>query len=548
LRELLAMILALIGHLGGCSSQVDATARPNILLIVADDLGYTDIGPFGGEIETPNLDELAKAGVRLTSFYAAPTCSPARAMLLTGVDSHRAGLGTMAERRTEVHEGIPGYEGYISDKVLTIAEWLQQAGYRTYMTGKWHLGLTPETNPASRGFDRSFALLNGAAFHLSDKPYADPELTGKDKADYTEDGLAVELPADFYSTQFFAERLIQYIDEDRDQHEPFFAYLAFTAPHFPLQAPRSSIAKYAGHYDDGYEVAYANRLRRMVNLELVSTADEFPQPKWRANWASLSEDERKIEARRMETYAAMIGDMDRYIGRVIDYLKEIGEYERTLILFMSDNGVEGRNVAASIRSLGTWPDRCCAHDLESFGTDNSYVWLGPNWGVVSSGPLRDQKGSTFEGGIRVPAIVAYASGELAMSTTREFITIRDVLPTILDVVTEDGGSPLIPDADHYRPDGKSLMPYLRGDAGSVHGANYVAAWELSGRCAVRRGDWKLVRDGKPPDKGNWSLYNLNDDPWEQNDISEVRPDIFEELILHWEAYRESNGVYVVDGF
>ena len=221
-----AVLLAACFFATGCESESVPSAaaddRPNILLIVADDLGYSDLGSYGGEISTPRLDQIAEHGHRFGSFYAAPTCSPARAMLLTGMDSHRVGLGTMAERRTAVHEGLDGYEGYLSTGVPTVAELLRDAGYRTYMTGKWHLGYDPETNPAARGFDRSFALLDGGAFHLSDLPQADPETSGKPKARYTRDGKAATLPNDYYSTEFFANQLIDFLDEDMSSDSPFF--------------------------------------------------------------------------------------------------------------------------------------------------------------------------------------------------------------------------------------------------------------------------------------------------------------------------------------
>ncbi|MEM8981799.1 MAG: arylsulfatase [Pseudomonadota bacterium] len=541
----LALVLSTI-LFAACGTEKPLPAvsdnRPNILLIVADDLGYSDLGVYGSEIETPIIDSLASSGTVLTNFYAAPTCSPSRAMLLTGIDSHRVGLGTMMERRTDVHVGRPGYEGQLRTDVLTIAERLRTTGYRTYMAGKWHLGHTAETNPAARGFDRSFALLDGGAFHMNSRPQANPVLSGIDVARYTEDGRPVALPDNYYSTQHFTDRLLTYIGDLSGRRKPFFAYLAFTAPHFPLQAPAESIARQAGRYDAGYEAIDTARLERMRALGVLSSSFSRPMLSASMPWRDLSTDAQAREARRMEVYAAMIADVDRHIGRVIDHLRARGELDNTYIFVLSDNGPEGRNVSQAIPSIGEWPERCCDNTIDNLGAANSFIWLGENWGRVSAAPFRGQKGNTTDGGLRVPAIVSHSGSDFAHRYSDAFVTIRDILPTILDIATV--GIDTSAERVGPIPTGASLLPYLTGSSATVHDTDYTAAWELSGRRAVKRGSWKLVWDWDSFGLRDWALYDTARDPGERDDVREQQPEIFRELQSAWAAYVREQGVYV----
>src|SRR5215472_1688857 len=295
--------------------------RPNFLIIVADDLGFSDLGAFGGEIRTPHLDALAFAGLRLSGFHSAPTCSPTRAMLLTGTDHHIAGLGTMAGTLTGELRGRPGCEGYLNDSVVTLAELLRDAGYQTLMSGKWHLGLTADRTPAARGFERSFALLPGAANHYGYESQADvkPGLLRLTPSLYAEDRDFVTPPQGFYSSDTFTDRLIGYL-EARDRGHPFFAYLAYSAPHWPLQAPADIVAHYRGRYAAGPEALRLERLERVKQLGLApANAEPHPIVGGRP-WNELTEDERSLSARTMEVYAGMVERMDWNIGRVIDHL------------------------------------------------------------------------------------------------------------------------------------------------------------------------------------------------------------------------------------
>lgn len=525
------------------SAQSSHWAGPNFLLIVADDLGYSDIGSFGSEIKTPNLDALAKHGIKLTNFYAAPTCSPSRAMMLTGVDSHLAGLGTMAERMTFIYEGVPGYEGYLNRDVVTVSEVLKQGGYRTYMTGKWHFGHDRDTSPAARGFDRSFALMDGGGSHLNNRPQADPARTGKHAPHYMEDGRDVKLPKDFYSSRFYAEKMIEYFKADRHSKQPFFAYLSFTAPHFPLQAPESSRAKYRGAYVQGYDEIYAQRLAKMRALGIIADhAGEFVRTGNQVAWEDLSDEQQAYEARRMELHAAMVDDMDVYIGEVLNYLKQIGEYDNTFIIFMSDNGIEWREVDQAIRAIGDWPHRCCDNSLENMGAANSYIWLGPNWGRVASGPYRMGKGSTADGGIRVPAIIHYPPLQTKKRVVSSFASILDLTPTFLELAGLSHPAPQFQGSKVHELQGASMLSYLRGESESFHDPDYVMGWELTNRRAVKQGDWKLLWDKDPFGEERWTLYNLVEDPNELHDLSTQESGRLAKMIKYWEQYQQRNNV------
>ena len=379
----------------GSDASGGADSRPNVLLIVVDDMAFNDLGLFGSEIRTPNIDALAREGVFLTSFHVSPNCSPTRAMLFSGTDSHNAGLGNMFEDLAPNQEGKPGYEGYLNFQVAALSELFLEAGYNTYMTGKWHLGLTQETGPAARGFEKSYALLQGGAGAFANML----PIVGPGKALYQENGVQLEeLPEDFYSTKFYTELMQEYIGADLDDGKPFFAYLSYTSPHWPLHAPQESIARYKGVYDAGYDVLHGKRLLNLKDRGLVGAdVEPFPRLLDEKPWDELSPGEQRYQAKIMEIYAAMVDDVDVYTGRMIDYLKEIGEYENTVIFFMSDNGPEGHAMEKTFVEVGEWANECCDNSYENVGNAYSYVWLGPNWARAGNTPLRMFKGYTSQG-------------------------------------------------------------------------------------------------------------------------------------------------------
>jgi arylsulfatase A-like enzyme len=521
----------------------DAPAkRPNFLIIVADDLGFSDVGAFGGEIETPRIDRLAYAGLRFTDFHSAPACSPTRSMLLTGTDHHLAGIGTMLEVAPEFH-GAPGYEGYLNERVVTVTELLRDAGYLTLMSGKWHLGMTRETSPCARGFERSFALLPGAANHYGAEPLIKLPMP---LPLYFEDGApAANLPADFYSSDYYVDKLVDYLCR-RSDDRPFFAYLPFTAPHWPLQAPFDLIAKYRGRYNDGPEVLRQQRLRRMQQLGLCQT-DVKPHPVIADTlpWEDLTADQQKLSARAMEVYAAMVDRMDWNVGRVIDYLRSSGDLDNTVILFMSDNGAEGAIVEA-FPIIGphvrNFVQNHCDNSLDNIGRGNSFVWYGPRWAQAATAPSRLYKAFTSEGGIRVVASITWPGFARQREISSVFATVMDLAPTLLDLAG------VAPPVKHYngreveKIRGCSMTPYLFGQADEVHLQDHATGWELFGRRGIRQGSWKALFIPLPEGPEVWQLYNLANDLGETTDLAASHPAKLTELLKLWEKYVEEAGV------
>jgi len=541
-----ASLLALL--LGACSQEPDFASdtagtevdvpdqRPNILFILADDLGYSDLGIFGSEIPTPNLDMLALDGMLLTDFYANMTCSPTRSMLMSGTDSHLAGLGIMNAPVREDHKDQPGYLGYLNFRVASLADLMTDAGYNTYMTGKWHLGAEVETGPRARGFKRSFVSVDGAA-HLGGWDWRGPQ-----PAEYRDGDTLVHVDDDFYTTRFYTERMLQYIEEDRAEDQPFFAYLAYTAPHWPLQAPDASIASFKGWYDEGYEALYASRFARQQALDLVpENATPIDNSRFNPRWDTLAAEEQQIEARKMEVYAAMVSDLDTYIGQVIQYLKDIGEFDNTFIMFMSDNGAESgrRDLAPPISNfMGKEYD----NSLANLGRGNSYVMYGPNWASVSATPFNRHKFTGFEGGVHVPAFVHFRG--MGEGTRNDgFGTVMDLLPTFLALAGTEHPGTLYRGQEVLPVKGISLLPLFDGEVSEVHAPEEFMGWELYGHRSIRQGNWKLVWDqALPALERRWQLFNLVDDPFEQHDVSAEYPGQFADMQTLWDQYDAENEV------
>ncbi len=537
--SLLAAIPTLTLALSGCTGEQQTAMQPNILLIVADDLGYSDIGSFGGEIATPALDRLAEEGLRLSNFHVLPSCSPTRSVLMSGTDNHVAGMGTMGEILTPEMEGHPGYEGYLNFQVAALPEVLRAGGYHTYMAGKWHLGHEEETIPYARGFEETFTLVPGGGSHWNDRRPLSPPQTMV----YRRNGeLVEELPEDFYSTQYYTDIMLQMIEQNQGDGVPFFAYLSYTAPHDPLHAPREYIDKYKGKFDRGWDVLREQRLRALKDLGIVAEdAVAFPRLESVEAWDEMSPDERQLAARDMEVYAAMIDYMDEQIQRVFDYLKEIGEYDNTMIIFFSDNGANGHPQTVY---PGQTEEHMASFDnsLENRGLRNSFIEPGPGWSQASTAPSRMFKGFTSEGGIRAPFLVKLP-GERPNAGTmnHSFFHVRDIMPTILDVAGvehtgEIDGRQVVP------MHGSSVLDLFEGEMETPYaGANQVG-YELFGLRAFFDGDWKILLMPPPVGPGEWELFNLREDPAELNDLSGQHPDRLAEMIARWEQYKVDNGV------
>ena len=546
-------VTLLVAMMMSCAvEEPPADARPNILVVVLDDLGFNDMSHMGGEINTPNLDRLAAEGVLLTNFHAAPNCSPTRAMLLSGMDSHRAGLGNMAEEMAPNQEGQPGYEGHLNFSVAALPEVLQDAGYRTLMTGKWHLGLEERTSPAARGFDRSFAMLQGGAGAFDNML----PIVGPGKALYRRDGEEVAtLPEGFYSTQFYTDEMIRYIEDGRAEGSPFFAYLAYTSPHWPLQAPAASVARYEGRYDAGYDALTAERLGALKARGFVAgNLSAFPRFPDVPAWEDLSEEEQRLSARRMEVYAAMVDDVDAHFGRLLAYLEETGEMENTFIFLLSDNGPEAHDLVVGWDALARWVEACCDNSLDNIGRANSYTWYGRGWGQAGNAPLRMYKGYTAQGGVRVPAIAHFPKA-FGARRSGAVLSVMDVMPTLLDYAGVSAPGSRFRGREVLPMEGRSLRPLLEGRADTPHPPGYAVGWELFGKRALRQGDWKIIYRPEhellqvsAPEirNGRWQLYNLAEDPHELHDLAAEHPDRLKRLISFWDAYAERNGVILPD--
>lgn len=519
--------------------------RPNILLIVVDDMGYSDIGAFGGEIPTPHLDALAREGTRFSDFQVLPACSPTRAALLTGQEPHAVGFGSLAEELADNQKGTPAYAGALPAGVPTMASLLGQAGYRTYLSGKWHLGGVDDPGPNALGFDQSFALVPGGASHFPDMAPAyspDPDAT----APYTvNDELITSLPGNYrYSSQFFAEELIQMIGPEPDA--PFFAYLSFTAPHWPLHAPNAAIAQFVGDYQAGYEQLRVQRLNRLKAEGLVpdNAVQSALPPKVRP-WAELSEEERQRESRAMAVYAAMISEIDRHTGRVIDHLAQTGTLDNTLVIFFSDNGAEGHDLdetwsAELFPAIRAVIDQRFDHTTEQMGRPGSYPLYGAGWAHAAAPHLRMYKAFTSEGGTRVTAFMRLPGEQSQPTLEHAMVSVRDVLPTVLEAT-----GVRVPESVADTLAGRSLLSLLRGEqAADWSGRSLVV--EFLGKQAVRWGPWKLVQLPPPYGDGEFALYNLTTDLGEGTDVSADHPDVVTDMLARYAAYKARYGVIEPD--
>ncbi len=520
------------------TSKPTIDQKTNIVLIVADDLGFTDLGCFGSEIRTPNIDKLASQGLLSTSFHTAPTCSPTRSMLLTGVDNHRTGYGTMEGDWAENQRGVRGYEGHLNFDVVTFPRLLQESGYHTSLAGKWHQAFPADTEnlwPDKRGFDRSFCILQGGAGHFDDMQ---PMFSFYKKSLYLEDGSLLDsLPKGFYSSDFYTQKAIEYISESIEEDKPFFSYIAYTAPHWPLQVPDEYIDLYKGRYDDGYEAIAEERLARSKKLGIMS--ENTPHHEITPNvkpWNDLSQDEKAASSRTMEVYAAMVERLDANIGVLINHLKSVGQYENTLIVFMSDNGAEGNNIN-NIVDTREWVAENFDNNLENMGRKNSYIFTGPSWAQVSSLPFKWYKGFSTEGGVRCPLIINYPESDgLAGKISNQFISVKDLAPTILDYAGVQHPGTTFDGRNIYPMDGTSMLGFLSGERAYTHESNKAHCWELYGRRAVLKGDWKAEYYEKPHGTEEWELYNLKEDPSQLNDLASSQANKMLELKAEWDVY------------
>jgi arylsulfatase A-like enzyme len=524
----------------------DAPRRPNIVIILGDDLGFADMGSFGSEIRTPNLDALAREGVRFTNFYTHATCSPTRSMLLSGVDTHVNGLGNMDEYTAPNQRGVPGYEGYLNKQVLTLPQLLKDVGYHTYMVGKWHLGKAPDLIPAARGFERDFSLLDGAGSYwdMTNFTGASP------KSVFTEDGrYLTKLPEDYYATKTYTDKLIGFIDANRGDGKPFFAYVAHQAPHDPFHLPKDWRNRHVGEYDKGWDAVRQERLKRQIELGIQPADTQLAERMWFVpDPIVLAPAARAIAGKKMELYAGMVENMDFHVGRLIDHLKQIGEYENTIFIVFGDNGAEGTDLFKMIAGSPGSRDFLYAAikwsqtHPNAWGDPGSYVGYGPMWAQVSMTPFSQYKGWVAEGGIRNALIVSGPAVKRPKgSINHGLMHVADIMPTLLEIAGAD-----YPKTHQGRDTptliGKSWSTVLAGQAESPRTSEDYLAWEIFGNHAVRQGDWKLRWQHKPFGKGDWELFNVTSDPAERKDLAAERPDKLRDMVALWDNYALTNNV------
>jgi len=503
-----------------------SASRPNIIVILADDMGFSDLGCYGSEIQTPNLDRLAANGVRFTQFYNMSRCCPSRAALMTGLYAHQAGIGHMTS-----DENLPGYRGRLTDQCVTIAEVLKGAGYFTATTGKWHLGGDDfSVTPPQRGFDRSLSTAHGGFYYGSAAKKKEKEgplwLNGRNLAPGSP-----ELPKDWYTTDLFADFGSKFINEAVAEKKPFFLYLAFNAPHWPLQAPQQDVAKYRGKYMAGWDKLREERYQRQLAGGIIDSSWPLsPLPKsWKNTedvlpWDTYSDKEKDRFDQIMSIYAACVDHLDQAVGRVVENLKAQGVLDSTLILFLSDNGGNGEG----------GPDGKLNDAKKGEGQS---AWCGESWATLQNTPFRYFKHFEHEGGIATPLVAHWPAGiTKGGALCRERAHIIDIMATCVDLSgarypTAFNGKPILP------MEGKSLSAAFNG--GKVgHEALY---WEHSGQAAMLEGDWKIVCT-KMAKTGDWELYNLTKDRTELHDLAASQPARVKEMSAKWEAWAKRTGV------
>lgn len=545
-KRVLAVIgLALTLAAAGPSAQPGASPPPvrpappdrppNFVVLLADDLALMDLGIYGGEARTPNIDALARRGRMFTRYYTSPLCSPSRAMLLTGLDNHRTGVSTIPEVIPEEHIGKKGYSLRFEPGVTTIASRLKQRGYRTFMTGKWHLGHEAGDLPNSHGFDRSFVLDASGADNWEQKSY----MPYYADAPWFADGKPATLPKDFYSSRFLIDQMVDYLGTG-DTGKPFFAYIGFQAIHIPVQAPPEFTRKYKDTYREGWAAMRKARWERAQASGLIPRGAPLADPpQGLRRWESLLPEEQALFARNMAINAGMIEAMDHHIGRLVEHLKRTGQYDNTVFVFTSDNGPEPSNPLATSRTMQWWLDNNgYSVSADNWGGKGTYAFIGPEFANAAASPGAMFKFYSAEGGLHVPMIMA-GPGIAPAAPSAAMTTVSDIAPTLLAMA---GGTP---DANAF--DGRSLVPLLAGQADAVRTPETATGFEVSGNAALFKGSYKLVRNLKPYGDGIWRLYDIASDPGETRDLSQSDPAKFKEMMAEYRAYAKRNGVLEMPG-
>ena len=533
---------------------IDANGkRPNILVIMGDDFGFSDIGSFGSEISTPNLDAIANEGKILTNYHTSPVCSPARVSFLTGVDNHIGGIGTMYENMAPNQVGKPGYETYINNRTVTIAEMLRDADYDTLFSGKWHLsgkGWTNGTTPYDRGFEDVFVLLESGSQHFNGDPY----YAGGHNTFVSNDTQVPRPDNGTFSNELYTNIMLDKIKNHQDDGKPLFMYLSFQVAHSPFQAPAEIIKKYDGVYDIGYDKIREQRFEKQKQLGFWPADMKLPEklPASRA-WDSLSSDDKAIRAKTLAAHAAMIDDMDTNIGKVIKHLKDSGKYDNTLIIFTSDNG---SSEPIDMKNLSTLPIaeankffELYNNSLANIGNSDSLVNYGA-WGAGAAvSPLSYFKTTQGEGGTRSPLVIKLpgSSNESAPEIIDAFVHVNDLTPTMAEYAGAKHPGATYNGHNVHPIMGKSLKSLLEGKVEQVYADDEPVSQEMFNNTAVWMGDWKAVRNFQPVGDGQWHLFNLTADVGENTDLSNQNPEILKKLISDYEKFAKDVGVVAPTG-
>lgn len=507
--------------------------RPNILVVLFDDVGFTDFGAYGSNSRTPNIDGLARKGAMLSRYYTSPFCGPSRAMLVTGMDNHQTGMGTLVETVKPELRGLPGYTMTWKGGQKTIGSLLSSAGYRTYVTGKWGIGESGANLPNRFGFQRSYVMDATGGSNYDRRPY----LPGYDKVSWFEDGKPIELPKNYYSSRSLVDKLIQYIDQGDDE-KPFFAFLSLQAVHMPVQAPTQFIDAYNGIFDKGWDRMRAERHQRAIKLGLVPpTTTLAPVPNVHRKWDALSAGDRKRAARKMQVSAGMMEAADQHIGRLLKHLEAAGQLENTIVVITSDNGPESGDTdfegltGAAIGAVNLIEGT--DQSYENIGQPRSLNAIGPEWASVSASPFNLYKFYASEGGLRVPLVVA-GPGIGRRGVVNAPVHVTDLVPTLLEAanVSYDPASFF----------GRSALPMLKGGSDATYGEDDSFAFEVSGNAALYRGKWKITRNFPPRGDSQWRLYDISVDPGETTDVAAANPALFANMKSEYAAYAKRVGV------
>ena len=524
--RLFAIIFFCIFSLG-----IQSTNKPNIVLILIDDLGLTDLQSYGGEISTPNINALAKEGMLFSNYHTTPECAPSRAMLLTGMDNHNTGIPMIPEVMPWKYRDIPGYEGYLREDALTLAEILKPAGYKTYMTGKWHLAFGGEETaalPYNRGFDKTFILDATGGNNYSNHSYLPYYL----ESPWFKNGEKTDLPKDFYSSKFFVDQMIKFIEEDKEEDAPFFSYLSFQAQHIPLQAPKKFIDKYIKTYEAGWEVLREQRkIRAVENGIFPSDKDIVDSLSRFESWSEVEQQDKKMLIKSMAVFAGMLDAMDFHLGRFINYLKEEGLYENTIFIVTADNGPEGNDPTEHKAWRDWFKTTIYDRDYETLGDQDSYVFIGTEFAQAMASPSHLYKFHMSEGGLRVPLIIS--GPDISIGKNHNFTFVTDIAATISDIVFNEIDQRII---------GKSLKNSLAGSNTENYMETESIGLEVTGNSALFKGNFKIVRNRPPNGSNTWNLYNLYNDPGETLDLAQLMPEKLDELIKDYEVYVKKNGV------